>query len=108
MPIILAALVGGGILLFFIGLASSSPIDPVQARLTQLGSFQAKNLEELELQQPFSERTMRPLIARLSRMGGKLGSASSTTRSAATSPRSSIRSRSRSASGSASRARSGP
>ena len=35
--------------------------DPVQARLTQLGSMQAKTLEELELQQPFFERTVRPL-----------------------------------------------
>jgi tight adherence protein C len=78
LPIIVGLAVGGGILLVFIGLASGSAIDPVQARLTQLGSFQAKNLEELELQQPFSERTVRPLIARLSRMGGRLGSASST------------------------------
>ena len=44
-----------------------APVDPVQARLTQLGSMQAKNLEELELQQPFFERTLRPLAARLSR-----------------------------------------
>jgi tight adherence protein C len=79
LPIIVGIAVGGGILLIFVGLASSSPVDPVQARLTQLGSFQAKNLEELELQQPFSERTMRPLIARMSRMGGRLTSASSTT-----------------------------
>ena len=28
--------------------------------------MQAKNLEELELQQPFVERTLRPLVARLS------------------------------------------
>jgi len=53
LPLIIGALVGGGILIVFIGLASSSPVDPVQARLTQLGSFQARNLEELELQQPF-------------------------------------------------------
>jgi tight adherence protein C len=75
--IVLGAVVGGGVLLIFVGLASGSPIDPVQARLTQLGSFKAKDLEELELQQPFSERTVRPFIARLSRMGGRLGSASS-------------------------------
>jgi tight adherence protein C len=55
-----------GILLIVIGLAGSSPVDPVQARLTQLGSMQAKNLEELELQQPFIERTLRPLANRLS------------------------------------------
>jgi len=78
LPIILGVCVGGGIMLLFLGLASSSPIDPVQARLTQLGSFQARNLEELELQQPFADRTLRPLIARLSRMGSRMTSASST------------------------------
>ena len=76
--IVIGVLVGGGILLLFVGLASGSPVDPVQARLTQLGSVQARNLEELELQQPFSERTLRPLIARLSKMSSRLGSASST------------------------------
>jgi tight adherence protein C len=75
---ILPVLVFGGILLLIIGLASGSPVDPVQARLTQLGSVQAKNLEELELQQPFAERTLRPLVARLSRMGTRLGRVSST------------------------------
>jgi tight adherence protein C len=77
LAIIIAAFVAGGLLLVFIGLASNKPIDPVQARLTQLGSTQARNLEELELQQPFSDRTLRPLVARLSRMGARLGSASS-------------------------------
>jgi len=78
LPIIVAVCVGGGILLLVVGLMSGSPVDPVQARLTQLGSVQARNLEELELQLPLSERTLRPLIGRLSRMGGRLGSASST------------------------------
>jgi tight adherence protein C len=78
LPIIIAVCVGGGILLLIVGLTSGSAVDPVQARLTQLGSVQARNLEELELQLPFSERTLRPLVGRLSRMGGRLGSASST------------------------------
>jgi tight adherence protein C len=78
LPIILAVCVGGGILLLIIGLTSGSPVDPVQARLTQLGSVQARNLEELELQLPFRERTLRPLVGRISKMGGRLGSASST------------------------------
>jgi hypothetical protein len=64
MPVIVAALAAGAILLIVIGLAGGSPVDPVQARLTQLGTMQAKNLEELELQQPFIERTLRPLVAR--------------------------------------------
>jgi tight adherence protein C len=70
--------VGGGILLLIQGITAGKSVDPVQARLTQLGSVQARNLEELELQQPFSERTVRPLISRLSRMGSRMGSASST------------------------------
>ncbi len=74
---IIPVFVGVGILLLVLGLAGGSPVDPVQARLTQLGSAQARNLEELELQQPFTERTLRPLVARLSRMGSRLGSASS-------------------------------
>ena len=66
LPIIVAALAAGAILLIFMALAGGSPVDPVQARLTQLGTMQAKNLEELELQQPFIERTLRPLAARMS------------------------------------------
>ena len=75
--LIVGAMVGGGILVLIMGLTSGSPVDPVQARLTQLGSVQARNLEELELQQPFTERTLRPFIGRLSRMGSRLGNASS-------------------------------
>ena len=75
--LIVGVMVGGGILVLIIGLASGSPVDPVQARLTQLGSVQARNLEELELQQPFTERTLRPFVGRLSRMGSRLSSASS-------------------------------
>jgi tight adherence protein C len=74
---ILAGVAGLGVFLIFAALASSGPVDPVQARLTQLGNAQARNLEELELQQPFAERTLRPLVARLSRTGGRLSSASS-------------------------------
>jgi tight adherence protein C len=66
LPIIVAAIAAGAILLIFMALAGGSPVDPVQARLTQLGTMQAKNLEELELQQPFIERTLRPLAARMS------------------------------------------
>jgi tight adherence protein C len=69
--------VGLGILLLVVGLGASKPVDPVQARLTQLGSIQAKNLEELELQQPLADRTIRPLVARLSRMSGRMTNASS-------------------------------
>ena len=67
LPILIAAVAAGAILLIFLGLTSRSSVDPVQARLTQLGAMQAKNLEELELQQPFIERTLRPLANAVSR-----------------------------------------
>ena len=66
LPVAVAALAAGAILLIILGLAGGSPVDPVQARLSQLGTMQAKNLEELELQQPFIERTLRPLATGLS------------------------------------------
>ena len=80
LPIIVAAVAAGAILLIVIGLAGSSPVDPVQARLTQLGTMQAKNLEELELQQPFIERTLRPLARRLSGTMSRVTSSSFTER----------------------------
>jgi len=76
LPIIVAAVAAIAILLIFLGLAGSAPVDPVQARLTQLGTMQAKNLEELELQQPFIERTLRPLATRLSSTVARVTSSS--------------------------------
>jgi tight adherence protein C len=78
LPIVVAALAAGGILLIVLGLAGSAPVDPVQARLTQLGTMQAKNLEELELQAPFIERTLRPLAAGLSDRMSRVASTSFT------------------------------
>jgi tight adherence protein C len=78
--IAVAALAAGSILLIVLGLAGSSPVDPVQARLTQLGSMTAKSLEELELQQPFLERTLRPLAARASARMSRIASSSFTER----------------------------
>src|SRR6476660_10462576 len=79
-PILIAALAALGILLIALGLAGGSSVDPVQARLTQLGTMQAKNLEELELQQPFLERTLRPLAAGLSGRMSRVASPSFTER----------------------------
>jgi tight adherence protein C len=66
LPILIALLAAGAVLLVFYGFAGTSSVDPVQARLSQLGSMQARTLEELELQQPFFERTIKPLAVRLS------------------------------------------
>ena len=80
MPILVAAIAAWAILLIFVGLSGGSAIDPVQARLTQLGSMQAKSLEELELQMPFLERTLRPLAMRLSGSVARVTSTSFTDR----------------------------
>ena len=66
LSILIALVAAGAVLLIVSGLLGTGPVDPVQARLTQLGTMQAKNLEELELQQPFIERTLRPFAARVS------------------------------------------
>ncbi|HEY7590987.1 MAG TPA: type II secretion system F family protein [Candidatus Limnocylindrales bacterium] len=80
LPIVIAGVAALAILLIFLGLAGSSSVDPVQARLTQLGTMQAKNLEELELQQPFLERTLRPLAMQLSGAVARVTSQSFTER----------------------------
>src|SRR5918992_3564757 len=74
LPLIMALVAAAGIILIFMGLAGSRSVDPVQARLTQLGSMQARTLEEIELQQPFFERSIRPLAVRLSGLGQRFTS----------------------------------
>jgi tight adherence protein C len=76
-PALIVAAIGAfSIILIALGLAGNRSIDPVQARLTQLGSMQAKSLEELELQAPFLERTLRPLASRMSGTVGRITSQS--------------------------------
>jgi len=79
-PLLIAGAAALAIVLIAVGLAGRSSVDPVQARLTQLGSMQAKNLEELELQAPFFERTIRPLAGRLSGTAGRFTSTSFTSK----------------------------
>lgn len=73
-PLLMAAVAGVGVLLIFFALAGARPMDPVQARLSQLGSMQARTLEELELQQPLFERTLRPMATRLSGIAQRFAS----------------------------------
>ena len=75
LPLLVGAVLALGILLVFVGIAQSQPVDPVQARLTQLGTMQARNLEELELQQPLFERTIRPFARRLAGIAERFTSA---------------------------------
>jgi len=66
--ILVAAIAAAAVLLITIGFASRPPKDAVQARLEQL-VVQPKSLEEYELQAPFFERAVRPLVKRLARAG---------------------------------------
>ncbi len=80
LPIIMAGVAALGVLLVFFALAGSKQMDPVQARLSQLGSMQARTLEEIELQQPLFERTLRPLASRLSGLAQRFASPSKVSR----------------------------
>ena len=75
LPLLMAILAAGGVLLVVWALLGAQSSDPVQARLTQLGSLEgARSLEELELRAPFFDRTMRPFMRRLSGVGARLTS----------------------------------
>jgi len=66
--VLLAAVVGLGVLMIFIGLArtpSRNTAEMVQQRLSVYGGEKPLTLEEVELQRPFSERFLRPAIERL-------------------------------------------
>jgi tight adherence protein C len=65
--IVIAVFAALAVLLVTYGLAASPSQDAVQQRLEQLIT-QPKTLEELELQQPLFERTLRPLVQRLARI----------------------------------------
>jgi tight adherence protein C len=66
--LLLAAVVGLGVLMIFIGLArtpSRNTAEMVAQRLSVYGGQKPLTLEEVELERPFSERFLRPAIERL-------------------------------------------
>src|SRR6266545_6567286 len=60
-PVVFGALVFLGILLVFASMLMGQALDPVQARLQQI-AVRPRSLEELELQRPLSDRTLKPII----------------------------------------------
>jgi tight adherence protein C len=75
MSLLMALLAAGGVLLIVWALLGARATDPVQARLTQLGTLEGiTSLEEIELQQPIMDRTLRPLMRRLAGVGTRLTS----------------------------------
>jgi tight adherence protein C len=65
MEIVLPIIVSVGILLAVLGTQMGSGLDPVQARLQQI-AVRPRSLEELELRQPLTDRTLKPIIRGLS------------------------------------------
>jgi tight adherence protein C len=74
--ILVAAAAAAAVLMIAFGLAGTRQEDPLKARLSQLGQMTAKDLQELELQQPFFDRTIRPLAGRLSGAVARITSSS--------------------------------
>jgi tight adherence protein C len=66
--LLIAVLAAGAVLLITYGIAARPSEDAVQARLSQL-VVQPRTIEEMELQQPFFERIVRPTIQRMARAG---------------------------------------
>ena len=61
MELVLPVLVTVGIIIAILGTQMGSGLDPVQARLQQI-AVRPRSLEELELQRPLSDRTLKPII----------------------------------------------
>src|ERR1043165_784814 len=78
--LIVAAVAAISVLLIAFGVAGAREEDPLKARLSQLGQMTARDLQELELQQPFFDRTIRPLALRLSGAVSRITSTSFTER----------------------------
>jgi tight adherence protein C len=74
--IIVAAVAALSVILIAFGVAGAREEDPLKARLSQLGQMTAKDLQELELQMPFFDRTIKPLAARLSGSVARITSSS--------------------------------
>ena len=69
-PMLFAGVVFLGVLLIVGSMMMGQELDPVQARLQQI-AVRPRTLEELELQRPLSERTIRPIIQGISRLIGR-------------------------------------
>lgn len=71
-PMVIAALAAASVLLIVYAIGAGGPKDAVQQRLEQL-VVQPRTLEQFELEQPFFERVVRPIVKRLARVGRRGG-----------------------------------
>jgi tight adherence protein C len=65
--LIAALLAGGAVIVFFLGLARPAQTNVIQSRL-ETYAVRPKTLEEIELQEPFYQRTIRPVVLQLARL----------------------------------------
>jgi tight adherence protein C len=70
--LLIAIVAGAAVLLITYGVAARPAQDAVQQRLSQL-VVQPQTLEQMELQQPFFDRVVKPTIQRLARAGSRGG-----------------------------------
>jgi len=68
--IVFAVLATVGVLMVFVSFQLGRQLDPVQARLQQI-AVRPRNLEELELNRPIGDRTIKPIIRGLSGLVGR-------------------------------------
>lgn len=68
--LLFAGLMTGAIVLVFASLMMGRQLDPVHARLQQIAA-RPRSLEELELQRPIADRTIKPIIRGLSGVVGR-------------------------------------
>jgi tight adherence protein C len=69
-PILIAGIAALAVLFLTFGLTAGPSKDAVQQRLEQL-IVQPKSLEEMELQQPFFERVLRPVVQRIAKFANR-------------------------------------
>ena len=61
MPLLISLGLFVTVALVFMGIAMPRSVDPVQSRLTTYGS-RIRTLEEIDLEKPFSERAVKPIL----------------------------------------------
>ena len=74
MELFVALAAGAAVFLVIIGYLAFPAVDPVQARLTEFSTAPAATLEELELQRPLFDRTLRPVVGRLTGVAQRVSS----------------------------------
>src|SRR3954463_13288513 len=66
-PVLFALIAFLAVIMFALYFMQGTALDPVQARLQQIAA-RPRTLEELELQRPLSDRTIKPIIQGISRL----------------------------------------